>query len=180
MALEDLSDLFGTVDGFVDDAMEYGVLAFSAVATNVGFTAGVNWAIGKYYAGTGAPVWMTKYAIPGAGLVLGAALPTLVGMARPSFRSSNAVKGAAIGLMSAGLMMAVRSNTSLPLAGLGAPEDEALLGLGEDLYQKYLGETTVESVNGLAATTIEESSVNGGLANWNVESVSGGVASAFA
>lgn len=168
----DLSDLFGAVDGFVDDAIEFGVLSGTAVATGVAFTMGANFVINKFL--PTAPAWVRTYAVPGAAVALG-----VVGGGYVANAFNRRVgMGIGIGLMTAGINMAIRNFfPTLPLAGvdgLGYAQDEALLGLGENLYDRYLSgaPTTIEPASGLSyATTVEEASP--GVGNFQVEAVNG-------
>lgn len=146
--MSDLNDLFGAVDAeeLMADLKEYGVMAASAVAANVGFNMASRFVLSKW---TTAPSWAAKYAMPGAAILLGA-----LGGGYVSRYNRQVGLGVGVGLVSAGLSQLAKGFfPSLPLQGLG---DEALLDAGNP-YGRYLSDVTIEQgapMAGLGGATL--------------------------
>ena len=148
--MSDLNDLFGAVDAaeLAADLKEYGLMAGSAIAANVGFNMATKFALSKW---AGAPAWVSKYGVPGAAILLGA-----LGGGYVSRYNRQVGLGVGVGLVSAGLSQLAKSFfPALPLQGLG---DEVLLDAGNP-YGRYLSDVTIEqgAMSGLggATTTFE-------------------------
>lgn len=155
----DLGDLFGAVDAgeLMADLQEYGVMAASAVAANVGFGFASRFALSKWPT---APAWVKNYGVPGAAIVLGA-----LGGGYVSRYNRQAGLGVGVGLVSAGLTQLVKGFfPAVQFAGLG---DETMVLPAGNPYGRYLSgaTTTYEPMNGLGnPPMIEQMTPSGSFA----------------
>lgn len=144
-----IGDLFGGIDGLKEDAMEFGVLAASAV-------------VGHAAAGYAFKFIGSKYpTVPGWALNGGAILAGFAaGKLGDHFGYRKLGLGAAIGLMTAGLSGFVKQYLpQVPLAGTGLGYGYStrplLMGLGDGssdaLYQRFLNgaPTQVQETGGM-------------------------------
>jgi hypothetical protein len=175
--MDDLNALFDSVDGLKEDLIEYGTIAAAAVGANVAWNYASAWAMTKF--GGTLPAWAKQYGVPAAAILAG-----IFGGRFVARYNRKAGMGVTIGLVAAGLTGYAKMflpNLNYAVSGLGAGNEDLLLGFGEtSLFQKYLNgaPSTVENVNGLGTTPIAiEESVSGfagfGTAPSTVEEVSG-------
>lgn len=174
--MDDLNALFDSVDGLKEDLMEYGTIAVAAIGANVAWNYALTFAMSKF--GANLPGWARQYGVPAATVLAG-----IFGGRYVARFNRKVGMGVTIGLVASGLSSLAKQfvpglPASASLYGLGASEDEMLLGVGNsDLFNRYLNgaPSTVEQVAGLGSTpvAIEESVAGFGFAPATVEAVNG-------
>lgn len=158
--MSDLNALFDGVDGLKADLMEYGTVALAAVGTKVAWDYALRFVDSKV--GGSIPPVAKKYGYPLLALVAASLGQKYV----RKHLGGRVADGYIAGLAIVGVSGLIKAFVpSAPVAGLAGPDEEVLLGLGEDPYAKYLS----TGVAGLGATAVEESVAGLGAAVATVE-----------
>jgi hypothetical protein len=142
---DEFGDLWGAVDlgGLQADFLEFGTIAVSGLGAATAYNFGVNWAMNKFW--PTAPPWARQYGVPAGAILLGLLGGPLAGR----YLGRSVGVGVTTGLMMSGARQLLQPfmPSGITLGGLGATEDEVLLGLGNVSNTNYYNQYLTPGVN---------------------------------